>query len=293
MPYYQDSVHFEQVYACLEQAYEAWQDAFEAAHGSLSEDDYEAMVASLGWQDEQPLIDFEAAIGYISYRANMSSLEDAWLANGAPDPGPYADDVFVDEVMGTMFNKDGAAMIGGTILYYAPDGDVYYIPSDNQDCSVYECIQSGAGGCNMDSVQIRKANGSSACGPYYVVEDSVEYYYNDGDRKVSWFMKFNHTGGLSGQHVFRSEIRAYKKKNGNWKRRRTALGVNLEGTAFNPEEACKEKDGETNPQVAKRRKVRRNKMKFWPRYIDYSAQDEELRGHHHFTGNLKTDWLDL
>lgn len=251
------------------------------------------MIATSGWVDEQPLLDFESANGYTSYRENMASLEDAWLASGAQDPSPWVNDIFVDEILGSMFNKDGAAMIGETIIYYAPNGDIYYIPAAGEDCMLYDCILSNPENCDLDSVKVRKANSGSVCGPYYVVEDSVEYYYNDGERKVTWFMKFNHTGGYGGQHIFRSEIRAYKKKNGSWKKRRTALGVNLEGSAFNPEEACKETGGETNPQVAKRRKVRRNKLKFWPRWVDFSAQDEGLKAHHSFTGNVKTDLLDL
>ena len=106
-------------------------------------------------------------------------------------------------------------------------------------------------------------------------------------------MKFNHTGGFGGQHIFRSEMRAYKKKNGSWKKRRTALGIILAGSALNPLDSCKITGGETNPQVVRRRKVRRNKMKFWPKIVDFSAQDEEMKAHHHFTGNLKTDYLDL
>lgn len=35
MPFFQDSAHFEQVYECLEYAYESWQDDFEATYGYL------------------------------------------------------------------------------------------------------------------------------------------------------------------------------------------------------------------------------------------------------------------
>ena len=109
IPFYQDSAHFEEVYECLEYAYETWQNDFESTYGYLSEDEYEDMASILNWVDEQPLLDFESANGYLSYRANLVLAEELWLASGAAEPSPWVNDVFVDEVMGTMFNKDGAA----------------------------------------------------------------------------------------------------------------------------------------------------------------------------------------
>lgn len=293
IPKYVNAEHFELVYDCLEAAYEGHSDDFEDLYGSLSEDAYEDMVTQTGFVDEQPLIEYESAVGYSSYRAELASLEEAWLAAGAdPQTDPYLADVFVDDVLAAMYDKNGAAIIEGVIVYWAPNGDIYEIP--NMDCDLYACILTqGPENCNLDSVKIIKANASSPCGPYFVTEDSVEFYNNDGERRVSWFMKFNHTGGFGGQHIYRSQIRAYKKKNGSWKKRRTALSVNIGGQAFNPEESCKETDGETNPQTPRRRKVRKNCMKFWPKYLDYSAQDERLKAGHHFTGNFTTDKLDV
>jgi len=130
------------MYDCLSNAYENHQDAFLATYGNLSEDDYANMADQLGFIDEQPLIDYESAYGYSSYRSALSTAEDIWLAAGAnPSGNPYLNDVFVAEVMATMFNADGAAIIDGVIIYYAPSGDVYEIP--HTDCDLYDCIRAG------------------------------------------------------------------------------------------------------------------------------------------------------
>lgn len=294
MPHYLNAEHFDYVYGCLETAYENHQDDFETAYGYLDEDDYEDMIVSLGWVDEQPLIDFESTTNFTSYRKHFVGLEDAWLAAGASGPNPWLDDVFVDEVLATMFNQDGAAMVGDTIVYYAPDGTIYHIPAANEDCSLYECILVNPENCDMEGVQVVDKAATSVCGELYAAEDSTEFYFNEGERRVDWKLKHNRVGGIEDRFIYRSEIRAYRKKNGNWKKWRTKLGVNLYGTAFHFDiSICKEDDDTPLTQTPKRRKTRTNKRKFFPSDVDFAVTDEILQTKFHFTGNSKEDRLDL
>lgn len=73
---FNDLQHFQDVYDCLEQAYETWNDDFESQHSLLSDDDYNDYCDSIGFEDDQPLIDFESALNFYSYRKYMSGLED-------------------------------------------------------------------------------------------------------------------------------------------------------------------------------------------------------------------------
>ena len=250
------------------------------------------MADNLGFVDEQPLIDFETAAGFTSYRAHFAALEDTWLSNGAVDAlNPYLDDVFADNILATLFNKDGAVMIGGVINYWAPNGDIFQIPGS--DCSLYECIRVNPDACDLSEVLIKSHKSTHPCGPHYAKEDST-VTFDDDRRKVVWLMKFQHTGGgfgpWGGQHTFRSQIWSYKKKNGNWRKRRIELAENLHGDAYDSENSCKSESGH-KLQVPKRRKTRKNMKGFWPKPVDFSVQDKSLWCKHIFAGNGEADYI--
>lgn len=288
-----DQAHFQEVYDCLEAAYEAHLDGYEAQYGYLSEDDYNDMADQLGFVDEQPLIDFEGALGVTSYRAHLAALEDAWLANGAIDSSnPLLNDVFVDDILATLFNKDGAVMVGGVINYWAPNGDIYQIAEG--DCTLYDCIRLDPSQCDLTNVRLKHHNDSdSLCGPHYAVEDST-VYFDGNNRKVFWLMKFHHTGGgfgpWGGQHMFRSQIWSYRRKNGGWRKRKVSLAEQLQGIAYNPEEACKTESGHVL-QTPKRRRTRKNKKGFWPKPVDFSVRDKSLWCNHQFWGSAEVDYI--
>lgn len=244
----------------LESAYEAHLDAFEAQYGNLSEDDYNDMADQLGFVDEQPLIDFEGAMGFASYRAHLAVLEDDRLANGANDAlNPLVNDVFLDDILATLFNKDGAVMIGGVISYWAPNGDIYQIPDG--DRALYDCIRLDPEMCDLSDVRVKHhRDADSLCGPHFAREDSIVYFDND-KRKVFWSMEFHHTGGFGGQHMFRSQIWSYRLKNGTWRKRRISLAEQLRGDAYNPEGSRKVAAGERT-QEPRRRRARKNKKGF-------------------------------
>lgn len=102
---FQDTQRFQEVYDCLNNAYETWNDDFEATYGNLSEDDYEAMAISLGFDEDQPLIDFENHFGTSSYRRQLEAAIAVWEANGgAPADHPGNDDLIGDPILAAMMN---------------------------------------------------------------------------------------------------------------------------------------------------------------------------------------------
>lgn len=285
---FRDQDQFNSVYDCLTAAYESWLDDFESQYGNLSEDDYNDMADNIGFVDEQPLIDFESSLAFSSYRAHLAELEDTWLQNGADDNScPLDNDLFADDVMATLYNKDGAVMIGGTIFYNTPDGTTIEIP--NGDCDLYECIRDGKPDCNEGPVVFHKVV-LSDCGPDFARKDSTLYF--DGDkRKVVWHMRFQHTGGfLGGQHKTISQIWSFKKKNGHWKKRRIDLAENLHGEAYNPEKLC-DKNTVDELQAPKRRRTRTNHKGFWPKFVLFAVKDKSLWTSHYFAGNTENDYL--
>lgn len=277
------------MYDCLEAVYEAHLDAFEAQYGSLLEVVYNDMADQLGFVDEQPLIEFEGGSGFASYRTQIATLEESWLANGAdPALSPFLDEVFVDNILATLYDKNGATMIGGVINYWAPNGDIYQIP--NGDRALYNCIRNDPTLCDLSNVRLKDHNHSDTlCGPHYAVEDST-VFFDGGNRMVFWRMKFHHTGGYGGQHMYRSQIWSYRLRNGVWRPRKVSLAQQLRGDAYDPTQDCKVASGERS-QGYKRRRTRCNKKGFWPKPIDFSVTDRSLSCNHQFWGNVQTDFI--
>lgn len=129
-----DQDHYQLVYDCLEAAYEAHLDGFEAQYGYLSEDDFNDMADQLGFVDEQPLIDFEGVLGFTSWRAQYDAALDAFIdAGGDPEQFGQAD-LFADVVSGTLHNEHGAVMIAGVIYLI----DRHYRAWSFCSCEKYE-----------------------------------------------------------------------------------------------------------------------------------------------------------
>ncbi|MFN4124192.1 MAG: hypothetical protein ACK4GL_12960, partial [Flavobacteriales bacterium] len=64
--WFEDEQHYEMVYQCLEQAYEAHNDWFDQQTQNMSDDDAEAHAAYVGFNEDQPLMDFEAFQNFYS-----------------------------------------------------------------------------------------------------------------------------------------------------------------------------------------------------------------------------------
>ena len=279
---------FQYVYDCIETAYEAHLDAFELQYGYLSEDDYNDMADQLGFADEEPLIDFEQAVGFTSYRAEMAALEDAFLAGGGdPANSPDGSNVFDDQVLETMYNADGAVMIGGTVHYRAPDGSHIEFCS----CSMYEQYLADPTSVDLNDpcIGLQKTLYCSAqcdcCKSYQVVSDFDTYSSN---KKIVWTLRFEYDkvwvglqgGGFVWNHRSCAKIVHYKKVNGTWKRRRADLLARTEGVYSDSNDGgyCKE-PGLYFKEKAKRRKVLEAKNWYGAPYYVKTFRTGEAKGY--------------
>lgn len=262
-----DMQQFQDVYNCLDQANETWNDNFEAAHSSLSDDDYNAYCDSVGFEEDQPLIDFESALNFYSYRKYMSGLEDTWLANGADSASdPENGDVLEDDILATMFSYDKAVMINDTIYWIDNDGTMYLVT--NGDCALLAQLQA-------DPVVVSAHNPKRiTIFPTKTTNSECRHWDGKGDwnyyasaKKYKWKTSFRYyPWGTS----IKGKVKSYKKKNGNWKKWKTDLEVNPYGTHYDYN--CAE-SASYNVDKQKRRKKLKDKIIWWGEKHQYKSGD--------------------
>jgi hypothetical protein len=225
---FNDQAHFQEVYDCLEAAYEAHLDAFEAQYGYLSEDDYNDTADQLGFVDEQPLIDFEVVLGFQSYRKVFDNLESQWLGSGM-DLGNDPDDsrCVDDPIHGALLNSSGALMVGNVIYFLNDDCEWLYI--QDGDCSDY----------NICIIDPPSCSGVKA---WFAIEVGDKCYYNE--ESVAWDQSSNKRYKQRFRHeltVFPytsptgalvSVQKCYRKRLGVWVRHRAQQSMTTNGTVF-------------------------------------------------------------
>lgn len=242
---------FQQVYNCLEAAYEAHLDAFETQYGYLSEDDYNDMADQLGFVDEQPPIDFEGALGFTTYRSLQAGAEDAWLsAGGDPGSGPFATNLFDDEIMETLMNEKGAVMIGGVVYLTLEDGSVLEFCS----CTLYEQYLQDPSSVNPNDPCITYNKtlyvGNGTCCKSYQKEKGGAQY-DSGSKKITWTLLFEYNQFWDNGRAF-AKIRHWRYRNGTWRPRRADLLARAYGIYSHTD--CKE-GGPYSVTKAKKRKT--------------------------------------
>ncbi|MBS1765717.1 MAG: hypothetical protein JSS90_12210 [Bacteroidetes bacterium] len=269
-----DMQQFQDVYDCLDQAYETWNDDFESAHSSLSDDDYNDYCDSVGFEDDQPLIDFESSLNFYSYRKYMNGLEDTWLANGADSASdPDNNDVLDDDILATMFSYDQAVMINDTIYWIdKKTGNIYGVT--NSDCNLLAQLQAnpagvaannGAATANSSKVIMFPTTNGSECNQW---GGKSNWHPYSSDKKYKWTASFKFLPWSSTN--IKGKIKSYKKKNGHWKKYRTGVEVHITGIYYDYQ--CSQ-NSTYDKDKAKRRKKLKAKIINWGEKDQYKSGD--------------------
>jgi hypothetical protein len=220
--------HFRQVYECLEASYEEHMNAFHVEWGFLSDDEYNNMAETLGFLEEQPLIDFEFTLGFQTYRKRFDDLEELWLANGMdilndPDDARCVHDM----VYSTILNQEGAVMVGGVIYFVSEDCEWFSISDGN--CTVYNNCIANPQECAGEKV-------------WFVNDVDDKCFYNE--ESIAW----GETSNRRSKQRFRHELtvypyttplgqlvsvqKCYRKVLGVWLRHRAQRSMTTTGNAF-------------------------------------------------------------
>ena len=212
---------YEELYDCLDAENEAYLDSFEAAHSGLNDEQFNDLADSIGFVDEQTLINFETFQSFTSYRSVMAAAEATWLAGGAdPASDPDIDNVIDDEIEEAIRTTDGALWVDGTIYLSDAHGDSWVIPGAS--CTALDSILQGIGN---NAYKVVYDDGTLLCNNEQV--DYMHHYY-DNDKK---FIRYKLRWKWGGYHtVSVAKLKMFRKKN-TWRRFRTKIFVKTFGTA--------------------------------------------------------------
>ena len=139
---FRDTQHFNSVLECLEASVEAYNDAFEAIYGSLTDDEVDIVEQQIGFYEDQPLLDFENKLGFYSLRKKIEGEEEILLANDALDDENDPDDHFIlDEELRTLLTINCNAKISSELIDFCYADDLQRLGI----CIFFDCCHTGTG----------------------------------------------------------------------------------------------------------------------------------------------------
>lgn len=213
----------------LDFKYEQYTDAFVGQYPTLTDDQLADVEESTGFNDEQPFIDFENQYGISSLRAIVTAAEDNWLATTAGDAtaGTDPDDTYVDEVeLRALLNSNGQLRVGSTYYTFLSDGAYY--TNTGSPYTVQQLKTMSANNALPSNVSYVSPNVAlPACRS--VAKDKGFVPAADGSWRLKWKIKAS-DGPFAGPGRAKAITKSYKKKNGRWKKRSSAIGAQVYGS---------------------------------------------------------------
>ncbi|WMI68161.1 hypothetical protein [Mangrovimonas sp. YM274] len=228
----------------LDDMIDTYCDAFDATVPSgISDDQYDALADAAGFDEDDKLVQFESDLEFCSLRANIAALEEIWLSqqgDGLWDPTTDPDNHFIDdETERALLSVNAEVLIGdkSNFVYYKfLDDNGNYIEVHNNDQQAMAQVSSGnvpSGNPNVVVVEEQRIDPPSGC-KYKVKE--VDYHYDDANgKRLKQISKIRREfGNVYGTSVIsksriKVKTKGYKRKNGEWKNRRTWITAGIDG----------------------------------------------------------------
>jgi len=214
---FKDMSTFKATLSELERQTREYDSSFVASYNNLDEDALNEKEEEIGFNDEQPLLDFEEHFGFYSLRRHVLEAEEQWLNHEVldenSDPTSNYDYLFDEEM--ALLNRDAEVIIGESIYklidsgyYEIIDGDINTLSIlDNispenvlPDNVVYNdgssnCSSCRSGGCNSN----KRKSGKKTSGKY----------------RIKWVL--SHWTHAWGRRVM-AKTKNYKKRGWRWKK---------------------------------------------------------------------------
>jgi hypothetical protein len=195
---FSDKQHFEDVLECLELSVDKYNDIFEAEYQDLTDEEIDIKEEEIGFNEDQPLIDFEKRFDFISLRKELDDEINIWLDNEELDEANDPDDHFIiDEDLRTLLSPNSLVIIGNETI------DFYYAREELRlgICIFKDCCHTGT--------------------------SKDFFYYNGGNRRFKVRVALRHF--IVGSKL-KGKIKHFRRKsNGRWKKSRTKLFVQVGG----------------------------------------------------------------
>jgi len=250
---------------------DAYNDDFDNQYGHLSEEELDEMDEQNEFDEFKTYKDFEALFGgFCSKRAEIEAVENAWLANNFTGTDPDDIDLTFDEAENTIFNNTYSFKIGND-LYQLTSAGLY-------KNGVYQDDGGGGARISTENNNLMFANlfdntGYRYSGPFisgYVSNIWTDCKTNKRKKsppiEVSSTRRFIQKVAISSIGVrtsIKGKIVHYKKKNGNWKRKKAEMAVGVNGPVYNLSCSSLGNKSKTNPNGAGYKKRKSLKVKEW------------------------------
>lgn len=264
MLHFEDTTEYLATLACLDAAYEQYNDDYETAIGAdaYTVEQLDSLDDIYAFDEDQALIAFENSFsGYSSLRKLIYDEVTFWLEDAAdgdlnlandPDDDHYISD-FVER---TLINAEGLVRIGSSVIWIQESGMIYEVT--DADMTTVEELLTGADPEEYDNVIVHdetesagKTNGTCE----KRAKNKTEAIAGDRKFTMKGALRYNWFTGTK----YLAKIRSFKKKNGNWKRKRADLSAQAGGTlwAASSSGTCQTPISVSSlPKAAKRKKVK-------------------------------------
>ncbi|MEM9391857.1 MAG: hypothetical protein AAGA02_15370, partial [Bacteroidota bacterium] len=229
-------------------------------YGHYSDDDIGDVEELVGFNDEQPYIDFEQQLGLFSKRAELSAAEEVWLELTDADlasPAENPDYSFIqDDEVRTILNVHGEVRVGSVFYKFNADGTYFQIP-----VHFYP-----------ELLQLRGYKEGDAIPEHAVLkgekEQMIIFPPSEGcraskrdrgnERNGNW--RYDYITSIW-NHPWSSRIMAktksYKKKRRRWKKRRATISAKVWGTIQLQSNCTFSQYLESSTKTKRRKKVKK------------------------------------
>lgn len=270
----------DQTLAYLEYQYEVYSDAFADQYPGKTADEFADIDDAVGFNDDQPYLNFENRYGIYSLRAKIAANEEAWLASTSGDSvSQDPDEAYMDDYeVRSIVNSNGYVKVG-TIYYVFQSDDSYYT--------------YGGGPVPLAAIKSLKPGDPLPTGVQYHAKSSVtplvavggcrsnvksrDFQYN-GDRswRFKWKVKVTN-GPFAGAGHVKAVTKSYRKKNGRWKVKPAIIGAQAFGNVVGQD--CT--GGTTVDSGYKQTNKRRKKVKAKVSVQNLAVLRGEMHGYHY------------
>jgi len=253
--YFPTLTDFDNTVNCLEDAYEAWNTAFDNTYDSTiyTIDQWDDYADSIGFNEDEPLIEFEECTRFSSLRMYLDSLENEWEETHNLDSihDPDLVTVIDDDIEQCLFNRFNEIAIGDTIYKFYADGTIIAI--GGLDCNAIESVRKDS---TFRNPRMRFSNPSSTPGGtscrIWSIKFKQRFDYDNGNRRILGRHKLAF-------YPWRVKEVAktinFRKKRGKFSRAKGDITVKIDGNRYDL--SCNESTAiSTPPNYGYRRKVR-------------------------------------
>lgn len=255
---------FESTAVTLENQVDVYEDNFLVGTENMTEDDLNAYEERVGFNPQQPLVDFENGLAFTnSLRVQYNNEEAVFLADDVllDSKDPDLKTLFSDEELSLLNNRQ-EVMVAGEIYRF-----------DTEGYSIY----------NTSFVETFNSRGTAGSGCTSWKESHSYLNYNSNSRRVK---RIDVIRSVSFYCKTKARVVNYKKKNSGWKRHRTNLGVAVQAYLYTPRTCARR---ELTAFSGYKRKKRRALTKVMTNWAHYSALNgTSVIGYFEYSGNSST-----